>query len=99
MEKLKTICRWIAVDGLLHILVCYSCMLTFMPIFLGLDLSAFIATILSAFIAIILSVGKEVIDAIRGKNTKKQRQHDFICDGIGVVVAIVTISLWAIIYL
>ena len=85
MGKVKNIIEWIAVDGLLHFLACYACMLTFEPI-VGIWWAKAITTT--------LAIGKEVVDALRYKNTWEQMRHDFICDVAGILMANVTIFVW-----
>lgn len=85
MEKLKEIIKWIAVDGLLHFLACYAIMLTCEPVVGIWWAKAITAT---------LAIGKEVVDALRYKNTWKQMSHDLICDGVGILMADVTIFVW-----
>jgi hypothetical protein len=85
MEKLRKIMKWVGVDGLLHFLACFACMLTFMPI---------VGIWWAELITISLAVGKEVIDALRGTNNKEQMMHDFICDAVGMLAATCIIFLW-----
>lgn len=85
MEKIKKILRWIAVDGLLHILSCYALMLTLQPM-----VDIWWAKGITATCAI----GKEVVDALRGKNTWEQVRHDLICDAIGILMSDVTFFIW-----
>ena len=85
MEKFRNIMKWIAVDGLLHFLACYAIMLAFMPM-VGIWWTT--AITLSA------AIGKEVIEALRGKNNKTQVIHDFICDGLGMAAGSLVWLLW-----
>ena len=85
MEKIKNILRWIAVDGLLHLLACYAIMLTFEPV---------VGIWWAKAITITLAIGKEVVDALRYKNTWKLMCHDFICDAVGILLADTTIFIW-----
>ena len=85
MEKLRNIMKWVGVDGLLHFLACYACMLTFMPM-VGLWWAE--ASTLA------LAIGKEVYDALRGANNKEQMLHDFVCDAAGLAAATCTIFVW-----
>ena len=84
-EKIKAIATWVAVDGLLHLLVCYAIMLALTPV-VGLWWA--IAATASA------AVAKEVFDALCGRNTWSQMVHDLICDGAGILMADVTIFVW-----
>lgn len=85
MEKIKAILIWIATDGLLHILVCYAIMLALTPV-VGLWWA--IAATASA------AVAKKVFDALCGRNTWSQMAHDFICDGVGLLLAGCTLFVW-----
>lgn len=86
MERIKQLIKWIAVDGLLHFLVCYALMLALTPIIgiwgtLGITIG--IATL------------KEAWDFfIDEDNNKEQVLHDLICDAAGIVMAMLTILLW-----
>ena len=85
MEKLKTICRWVGVDGLLHFLVCYGMMLAFTPI---------IGVWWSLFAAVLASLVKEAIDSIMNDSDECNAWHDLICDGAGVLAALITMAIW-----
>lgn len=85
MEKIKKIISWVAVDGLLHLLVCYAMMLALTPV-VGL----WWAVAATASVA----VAKEVFDALCGRNTWSQMSHDFICDGVGLLLAGCTLFVW-----
>jgi uncharacterized membrane protein YjdF len=85
MEKLKTICRWVGVDGLLHFLVCYGMMLAFTPI---------IGVWWSLFAAVLASLVKEAIDSIMNDSDECNAAHDLICDGAGVLAALITMAIW-----
>lgn len=85
MGKIKDILKWIATDGLLHIETCYAMMLTFEPIVGIWWTKAITAT---------CAIGKEVVDALRGKNTWEQVRHDLICDGAGILLADLSIFVW-----
>lgn len=88
MEKLKTICRWVGVDGLLHFLVCYAGVLAFSPI-----VGVWPALLIVTFAA----VAKEAMDYfIEQDNDRAAVSHDLICDGVGILSAIVTITMWLI---
>ena len=88
MEKLKTICRWVGVDGLLHFLVCYAGVLAFSPV-----VGVWPALLIVAFAA----VAKEAMDYfIEQDNDRAAVSHDLICDGVGILSAIVTITMWLI---
>ena len=85
MEKLKTICRWVGVDGLLHFLVCYGMMLAFTPI---------IGVWWSLFAAVLASLVKEAMDSIKNDSDECNAAHDLICDGAGVLAALITMAIW-----
>lgn len=86
MNKLKQLYKWIANDGLLHILICIVLMLSLQPI---------IGYLLSAIITFFFSSYKEYYDSeIQKDNNKKQVIHDLICDIIGVIIASLIILLW-----
>lgn len=79
MNKLKQLYKWIANDGLLHILVCIALMLSLQPI---------IGYLLSLIIVIIFSAIKEIYDYfIQKDNSIDQVKHDVICNGIGVIIS------------
>lgn len=85
MEKLKTICRWVGVDGLLHFLVCYAMMLAFTPV-VGVWWAIFSVTL--------ASLVKEAVDSIQNDSDECNAWHDFICDGAGVLAALITMAIW-----
>lgn len=86
MEKLKTICRWVGVDGLLHFCICYAIMLAFSPI-----IGIWAALLIVAFAA----VAKEAMDYFVEKdNDRAAVMHDLICDGAGVLAALITMTVW-----
>ena len=85
MEKIKRLLNWIAIDGLLHIQTCYALMLTLQPM-----VDIWWAKGITATCAI----GKEVVDALRGKNTWEQARHDLICDAVGIMAALITMLIW-----
>lgn len=85
MKKLSKIRKWVGVDGLLHFLACYACMLTFMPM---------VGLWWAEAITLVIAIGKELYDAIRGINNKEQMLHDFVCDAAGLLLAVCTIVLW-----
>lgn len=86
METIKKMLKWVGIDGLLHFLVCYAMMLTFAPM-IGLAWAVLATTG--------VAVLKEVWDfCIQKDNDAEQVLHDIILDGIGILIALVTISLW-----
>ena len=88
MEKLKTICRWVGVDGLLHFLVCYGMLLALTPI-VGVWWAIFSVTE--------ASLVKEAMDyLIQKDNDRNAVLHDLICDGAGVLAALITLIIWTI---
>ena len=89
MNKLKQLYKWIANDGLLHILICIVLMLSFYLI---------IGYLLSLFITIIFVGIKEIYDYfIQKDNNKEQVKHDIICDCIGIIISSFIILLHCII--
>ena len=89
-ETLKKIKEWVATDGLLHFLVCYALMVALTPI---IGWWALLVTILAALC-------KEDYDYFVEKdNNKEQVVHDLICDGVGIVMAYLTILVWWLAYL
>lgn len=79
MNKLKQLYKWIANDGLLHILICIAIILSLQPI---------IGYLLSLFITIIFAVIKEIYDYfIQKDNTVDQIKHDIICNSIGIIIS------------
>ena len=85
---MKRIIDWIAVDGLLHFLVCYAMMLAFAPI---------IGLWWSMGMTVIAALSKEVLDYIvECDNNTEQVHHDLICDGAGLVFSLITILIWTI---
>ena len=85
MKKLKEILNWVAVDGLLHLLVCYAMMLALTPV-----VGVWWATAATVTVAVF----KEVFDALCGRNTWSQMVHDFICDGVGLLLAGCALFVW-----
>lgn len=84
MDKIKEIMKWIGIDGLLHVITCFACMLAFTPI-VGVWWAIGITTA--------VAIGKEAIDAIKGADIKAIN-HDFVCDAVGLILAVCTIGLW-----
>lgn len=77
---INKITKWVAVDGLLHFLVCYSIVLTFAPFGICMAIA----------IAVVASLGKEVVDYfIQKDNNAQQVLHDIICDIMGIIMALV----------
>lgn len=86
METIKKMLKWVGIDGLLHFLVCYAMMLTLAPM-IGLAWAVLATTG--------VAVLKEVWDfCIQKDNDAEQVLHDVILDGIGILIALITISLW-----
>lgn len=85
MEKFKTICRWVGVDGLLHFLVCYGMVLALTPI---------IGVWWSLFATVLASLVKEAIDSIMNDSDECNAAHDLICDGAGILAALITMAIW-----
>lgn len=87
MERLKKLIKWVAIDGLLHILVCYAMMTMMSPV---IGFYALIPTITAATV-------KEWYDYhILKSNNREQALHDIICDAAGIIAACATIVLWLI---
>lgn len=85
-ELINKITKWVGTDGLLHFLVCYAMMLTLAPI-VGIAWSVLATTGIAVF--------KEVWDfCIQKDNNLEQVLHDVILDGTGILIALITISLW-----
>jgi hypothetical protein len=86
MERIKILFKWIATDGLLHILVCYSMMLALTPM-IGIWLAMLMAMVVSAI--------KEAYDyCIQKDNNREQVIHDAACDVVGMFSAIITMLFW-----
>ena len=86
MERLKKLIKWVAIDGLLHILVCYAMMLALTPMIGGW---------LAMLLTVIASAVKEAYDYyIQKDNNREQVIHDAICDVVGMLSAIITMLLW-----
>lgn len=84
MEKIKEIMKWIATDGLLHMLACFAIMLAFTPI-VGVWWAMGITTA--------AAIGKEAFDAIKGADIDAIN-HDFVCDAAGLLIGVLTIAVW-----
>lgn len=85
MEKIKALLRWVAVDGLLHFLVCYAIVLTFAPFSIWMAIA----------IAVVASLGKEAVDYfIQKDNNAQQVLHDIICDIMGIGLGVIVFGLW-----
>ena len=86
MERLKKLIKWVAIDGLLHILVCYAMMLALTPMIGGW---------LAMLITVIASAVKEAYDYyIQKDNNREQVIHDVACDVVGMLSAIITMLFW-----
>ena len=86
---MKKIYQWIATDGLLHILISMAIMLCLQPL---------VGTILSVCVAVLLGAGKEIYDGVIQKdNNGEQILHDVVCDVVGIILAIIVVSVWNII--
>lgn len=83
---IKNIFNWISTDGLLHLLVCYSLMITLLPL-VGVWWSLLITTV--------IAIAKEAWDYFYEKdNNLKQVLHDVICDAGGLILSLLTMLLW-----
>ena len=86
MRKLKTICSWVGVDGLLHFLVCYGMMLAFTPV---------VGVWWAIFSVAVAALVKEAMDFfIQQDNDRNAVLHDLICDGAAVLAALITMAIW-----
>ena len=86
---MKKIYQWIATDGLLHILISMAIMLCLQPL---------VGTILAVCVAVLLGAGKEIYDgAIQKDNNGEQILHDVVCDVVGIILAIIVVSVWNIV--
>lgn len=89
VEKIKKAIKWIAIDGLLHILVCYAIMLAFKPL---------VGTWLTLVVTIFFATAKELWDYfVERDNNLKQVIHDCICDIVGIIFALLTFLAWGIV--
>lgn len=85
-ELINKITKWVGTDGLLHFLVCYALMLTLAPI-VGIAWSVLATTGIAVF--------KEAWDfCIQKDNNLEQVLHDAIFDGVGILVALIIMSMW-----
>lgn len=86
MERLKKLIKWVAIDGLLHILVCYAIMLALTPMIGGW---------LAMLITLVVSAIKEAYDYyIQEDNDREQVIHDAACDVVGMALAVATVMIW-----
>ena len=86
LSKLRQLIKWIAVDGLLHFLACYSIMLTLTPI-IGVWW-----TLLTVCLA---SMAKEAYDYfIDNDNDMQAVIHDIILDASGILMALIILLVW-----
>lgn len=86
MEKLKMICKWVGVDGLLYFLVCYAMMLAFTPV---------VGVWWAMFSVAVASLVKEAMGFfIQQDNDRNAVLHDLICDGAAVLAALITMAIW-----
>jgi hypothetical protein len=85
-ELFKRVKEWVAVDGLLHILMCMVLMMA------SLLLVDSIALALSA--TIVASLGKEIWDMfVQKDNTIRQALHDIVCDAIGIGITLIIYAI------
>ena len=78
--------KWIATDGLQHILICYAIMLTLSPI-IGKEPAFWVTTL--------VAIGKETYDLWKKKNNLNQALHDLVCDYGGIGASYITMWVWA----
>lgn len=78
--------QWLNKEGgMLHILACYAMMLALSPI---IGWWAILPTT-------IIAAAKEGWDYfIQKDNDKPQVIHDLICDGAGIIIAYITMTIW-----
>ena len=80
MEKIKEIMKWIATDGLLHMLACFALMLAFTPL---------VGVWWAMGITVAVAIGKEALDAFQGADIDAINH-----DAAGLLLAVCTIALW-----
>lgn len=85
MEKIKNFIKWVANDGLQHIETISLVFLVFIPI---------IGFWWATLVAVLAGLGREVIQFLRGENTKEQVHHDMICNGIGLLLGYMVVFAW-----
>jgi hypothetical protein len=85
VEKIKSFCKWVANDGLQHIESIALILLSLTPI-IGFGWASLVAAV--------AGFGREIVQYLRGKNTKEQVHHDLICNGIGYVLGCLTMAVW-----
>ena len=90
MEKIKKFINWIAIDGLLHILVCYASILAVTPMAVSLGKGVVAGTI----VAMALSLIKEGYDILVKRCSLENVWHDLLCDAIGLTCGYLTIFVW-----
>ena len=90
MEKIKKFINWIAIDGLLHILVCYASILAVTPMAVSLGKGVVAGTI----VAMALSLIKEAYDVLVKGSTWQNVWHDLLCDAMGLTCGYLTIFVW-----
>ena len=89
LNKIKTLVdklySWLRIDGLIHLLTCYSIHLSLAPIDINLARS----------VVVLAATGKECYDYfIQRDNTLKEVTHDSLCDIIGIALAELTVFIW-----
>ena len=81
---LTKIWNWIAIDGLLHFETCFL-------------IAVLIGTIFNIWSGILVSIAagilKEVYDKLKKDCTWPMMYHDLICDGVGILLAILVMIL------
>lgn len=83
MKKIfNAIWKYMAIDGLLHFLVCYAIVITFALV----DPSVF--PIAGTMVAVFCAFFKEAWDISFKKQSKKATIHDAIFDILGIAIAI-----------
>lgn len=85
IDKMKKLFAWVGIDGLLHILTCYAMMLALTPI-IGFGIASYVTALAAAL--------KEAYDYfVQKDNDVIAVGHDFACDGIGYILACLTILI------
>lgn len=73
--------KWVAIDGFLHLLICWLLVLNFTIIFNVWE---------AVGLTLIMALLKEVFDRfIQKDNTWSQVLHDIICDLIGLILGLI----------
>lgn len=83
-DALRKVKEWVALDGLLHFLVCYCLMVAFFPIVGWWNF----------LVVISLALLKEGVDYfIEKDNDIKAVAHDLVMDAVGILTAMATLLM------